>query len=202
MKELLWFPTVYQAFQNVGGFSDARAKSIAEYLPLKSGDRLIDIGCGPGYLIKHLPNGIKYTGFDINQCYIDHARKKFSDRGTFECRPFDETVAKEFAGADYVTMTGVMSYIADDNLIPLLRNIRTALRPGAMLFVLESCYRPGQSAFVKWMLDNERGDYVRNEEGYRGILSNIFEEVRTIVHEDYARVPYTFVVGLATKAGD
>jgi SAM-dependent methyltransferase len=201
MKELLRFPAVYQTFQNVGGFFSARVKSIAEYLPLKAGDRVIDIGCGPGYIVEHLPRGIKYTGFDIDQSYIDHARKKFSDRGTFECRLFDEAVAKEFAGADYVTMNCVMHHIADDNLKRLLRNIRTVLRPGATLFVLEPCYRPGQTAFAKWMLDNDRGDYIRNEEGYRAILSKIFEEVRMIIREDYARVPYTFVVGLATKTG-
>lgn len=56
-------------------------------------------------------------------------KAKFSDLGTFQCRLFDETVAKEFAGADYVTMIGVMHHIADDTLRELLRNIRTVL-PG------------------------------------------------------------------------
>ena len=200
MKEFLRFPAVYQTFQSVGGFFGARVQSIAEYLPLKAGDYVIDIGCGPGYIIKHLQHGIKYTGFDIDQSYIDHARSKFSDRGNFECRLFDETVAKEFTGTDYVIMNGVMHHIADDDLKRLLWNIRTALRPGGMLFVLEACYRPGQNAFAKWMLDNDRGEHIRNEEGYRAILSEVFEEVRMIIREDYARVPYTFAVGLATKA--
>lgn len=201
MKKLLRFPALYQAYQNVGGFFGARVKLIAEYLPLKAGDRVIDIGCGPGYIVERLPRGIIYTGFDVDRSYIDHARKKFSDLGTFHCRLFDEAVAKEFAGADYVTMIGVMHHIADDTLRELLRNIRTVLRPGATLFVLEPCYRPGQRAFAKWLLDNDRGDYIRNEEGYRAILSDTFEKVGMIIREDYARVPYTYVVGLATKRG-
>lgn len=201
MKELFRFPALYQAYQNVGGFFGARVKSMAEYLPLKAGDRVIDIGCGPGYIVRRLPRGIIYTGFDIDQSCIDHARKKFSDLGTFQCRLFDEAVAKEFAGIDYVTMNGVMHHIADETLRELLRNVRTVLRPGATLFVLEPCYRPGQHAFAKWLLDNDRGDYIRNEEGYHTILSNAFERVRMIIREDFARVPYTFVVGLATKTG-
>ncbi|MCC8968722.1 methyltransferase domain-containing protein [Bradyrhizobium sp. Pear76] len=202
MKQLLRFPALYQAYQNVGGFFGARVKSIAEYLPLKAGDRVIDIGCGPGYIVEHLPRGITYIGFDIDQAYIYHARRKFSDRGTFQCRLFDEAVALEFAGADCVTMMGVMHHIADDSLKELLRSIRTVLRPGGTLFVLEPCYRSGQRAFAKWMLDNDRGDFVRSEEGYRAILSDAFEKVRMIIREDYARVPCTFVVGLATNAGD
>lgn len=201
MKRLLRVPALYQTYQSVGGFFGARVKSIEEYLPLKAGDRVIDIGCGPGYIVKRLPRGIIYTGFDIDRFYIDHARKEFGDLGAFQCRLFDEALAKEFAGADYVTMMGVMHHIADDTLTELLRNIRTVLRPGATLFVLEPCYRPGQRAFAKWLLDNDRGDYIRNEEGYRAILSDTFEKVRMIIREDYARVPYTFVVGLATKTG-
>ncbi|QOZ23951.1 class I SAM-dependent methyltransferase [Bradyrhizobium sp. CCBAU 51753] len=200
MKELLRYPALYQAYQNVGGFFDARVKSIAEYLPLKAGDRVIDIGCGPGYIVQHLPRGIIYTGLDIDPSYISHARKKFSDQGAFQCRLFDEVVVKELTGADYVMMNGVMHHIANATLRKLLQNIRTVLRPGGTLFVLEPCYRPGQRAIAKWILDNDRGDYIRNEEGYREILSDTFEKVRMIIREDYARVPYTFVVGLATKA--
>jgi hypothetical protein len=36
--------TSYQTAQNVGGFFGARVKSIAEYLPLKAGNRVIDTG--------------------------------------------------------------------------------------------------------------------------------------------------------------
>lgn len=67
--------------------------------------------------------------------------------------------------------------------------------------MLEPCYRHGQRAFAKWLLDNDRGDYIRYEEGYRAILSDTFEVVRMIIREDYARVPYTFVVRLAAKSG-
>jgi hypothetical protein len=47
MKECLRFPAVYQTIQNVGGFFGARVKSIAEYLPLKAGDRVVDTSWGP-----------------------------------------------------------------------------------------------------------------------------------------------------------
>jgi hypothetical protein len=58
-------------------------------------------------------------------------------------------------------------------------------------------YRYGQSRFAKWMLDNDRGE--RTEDEYRTILSRTFGGVQMAIREDYARVPCTFVIGLAAK---
>ena len=47
MKAILSHPALYQAYQNAGGFFGARIKAIADYLTLRPGMRVIDIGCGP-----------------------------------------------------------------------------------------------------------------------------------------------------------
>jgi hypothetical protein len=47
------------------------------------------------------------------------------------------------------------------------------------------------------MLDNDRGE--RTEDEYRTILSRTFGGVQMAIREDYARVPCTFVIGLAAK---
>jgi hypothetical protein len=40
------------------------------------------------------------------------------------------------------------------------------------------------------MLDNDQGECICGEQGYRATLSDIFEEVQMAIREDYARVPY------------
>ncbi|TMJ50421.1 MAG: class I SAM-dependent methyltransferase [Alphaproteobacteria bacterium] len=107
MKAILSHPALYQAYQNVGGFFGARVRAVADYLTLCSGMRIIDIGCGPGYILRHLPRGIDYVGFDIDQAYIEHARRSFGHLGKFHCRYFDAAAASEFAGADIVMISSV-----------------------------------------------------------------------------------------------
>lgn len=199
IKRLLELPFFYQSFQEFGGFFGARVKAISEFLDIRPGMRIIDIGCGPGYIVKYLPEGVDYVGFDIDESYIAHANTQFGDRGRFFCRFFDAAAASEFGPVDIVMMNGVLHHIPDDELTITLGNIRSVLSAGGILFSLDGCYRQGQSAFRKWMLDNDRGQFVRDEAGYRKILGQNFDTVDLHIRENYSRIPYTFVVGLAGK---
>jgi SAM-dependent methyltransferase len=199
MKAILSSPALYQAYQNAGGFFGARIKAISEYLTIRPGMRIVDIGCGPGYILRHLPQGIDYVGFDIDEAYIDHARRSFGDRGKFYCRYFDAAAADEFADTDIVMMNGVLHHIADEELKGTLANIRDVLKSGGVLFTLDGCYREGQSRLAKWLLDNDRGKFVRDQNGYDLVLRSVFENVDLVIRDDYARVPYTFVIGISRK---
>lgn len=197
MKAILSHPALYQAYQNVGGFFGARVRAVADYLTLCSGMRIIDIGCGPGYILRHLPRGIDYVGFDIDQAYIEHARRSFGHLGKFHCRYFDAAAASEFAGADIVMMNGVLHHIADEELSSTLANVRNALKSDGVLFTLDGCYREGQSRIAKWLLDNDRGKFVRDRDGYDHVLSGAFNKVDLAIRDDYSRVPYTFIIGIS-----
>lgn len=202
MKAVLNSPTIYQAYQKLGGFFDARVKAIAEYLAIRPGHRVIDIGCGPGHILRHLPKGIDYIGFDIDQAYIAHANKAFGARGRFYCRYFDAEAAKEFAGADVVMMNGVLHHVADEELKGILTDVRDVLSDGGSLFTLDGCYREGQSRFAKWMLDNDRGQFVRDRKGYETVLRSVFSQVDLTVRDDYTLIPYTWIIGVSRSLSE
>jgi SAM-dependent methyltransferase len=199
MKQLLNFPIVYRSMQSVGGFFSARVKAIDEFLVIKEGTRIIDIGCGPGNIIEYLPNGIDYVGFDIDDAYINYANKHYHKKGRFFCRYFDAAAAKEFAHVDIVMMNGVLHHISDHELNVTLQNVSLVLKRGGQLLSLDGCYREGQSALRKWLLDNDRGTYVRDLAGYRKVLKSAFNNVDLHLREEYSRVPYTFAVGLSSN---
>jgi SAM-dependent methyltransferase len=200
MKAILNSSALYQAYQNAGGFFGARVKAISDYLTIRPGMRVIDIGCGPGYILRHLPRGIDYVGFDIDEAYVGHARRSFGDRGKFHCRYFDAATADEFAGADIVMMNGVLHHIADEELKDTLSNVRGVLKSDGVLFTLDGCYREGQSRLVKWLLRNDRGEFVRDQNGYDRVLRTVFGQVDLFIREDYSRVPYTFIIGTSRQA--
>jgi SAM-dependent methyltransferase len=187
MKAILNHPALYQAYQNAGGFFGARVKAIADYLTLRPGMRVI------------LPPGIDYIGFDIDQAYIEHARRAFGHLGQFHCRYFDADAARQFAGADVVMMNGVLHHMADEELRGTLANVRDVLKSDAILFTLDGCYREGQPRIAKWLLDNDRGEFVRDRDGYDQVLSGAFEKVDLAIRDDYSWMPYTFIVGISRK---
>ena len=200
LKDVLTLPQLYHAYQQLGGFFEARLRAIADYLPLESGMRVLDIGCGPGHIVRHLPEGVEYTGIDVDEKSIAFARRNFGERARFICGYFDDVLAEELKPLDVVMMNGVMHHIGDDELGATLRSIRGALSPTGVLFTLDGCYVPGQSRVAKWLLDNDRGHHVREPEGYRSLLLRDFDPVDLHVRDDLSTWPYTFAIGLARNA--
>jgi len=197
MKQLLKHPAIYQIYQELGGFFAARIVAIRDYLPIVPGARIIDIGCGPGHIVKYLPEGIDYIGLDIDQPSIDYANARFGKRGRFQARFFDADAVRDLGAVDIVMMNGVMHHIGDDDLAGTLAHVRSALKPGGALFTLDGCYAPGQSRLAKWLLDNDRGVHVREASGYRRLLDQSFGNVEMHIRDDLSRLPYTFAIGVA-----
>lgn len=200
MKHVLESPALYQCYQELGGFFGARVIAIRDYLKLTPGTRVIDIGCGPGYILRHLPEGIEYIGLDIDAPSIAFARRRFGTRARFETRYFDAAAARELGPADVVMMNGVMHHIDDEDLVKTLGHVRDVLKPGGVLFTLDGCHTSGQGLLEKWLLNNDRGLHVRHADEYQRLLEQAFPEVEMHVRGKLSRLPYTFAIGLA-KAG-
>src|SRR5215470_6255351 len=75
-------PFVYEAFHHLIGARRWLKRFAREVIRARSGDRVLDIGCGPGALVRCLPE-TAYIGFDRNQAYIERAKRKL--RGEFIC---------------------------------------------------------------------------------------------------------------------
>jgi len=84
--------SVQQMYDEIGvHFSRTRQKTYGstslnwpitdKYLKkLKSGERVLDIGCGNGKLVSGLPKGVKYTGTDFSRTLLTEARVLFPER--------------------------------------------------------------------------------------------------------------------------
>lgn len=189
MKSILNAPSMYQLFQASGGFFSARVKAINQYLEIRPGQRLIDIGCGPGHILPKLPPGVLYNGFDTDENYIRFANRRFGHLGKFHCRVFDAAAAQEFGPADGVLMNGVLHHLDDSSFAETASAIRSALRPGGFLFTFDGVYVPGQSAVGKWLLDNDRGKFVRDQRGYSELLASFFDKTEFHIRHDLITIP-------------
>ena len=88
LYSLLTLPSVYRLFGNIVG-GDAYRVYISEYVRPVTGEKVLDIGCGPGDILENLPD-VDYLGFDINPKYVEAAQKRFGEPWTVflrRCRP-------------------------------------------------------------------------------------------------------------------
>lgn len=198
LRNILAVPQIYQAFQQSGGFFGARLKTIQRYLPIQEEARIVDVGCGPGYLRSFLPESCRYFGFDTDERYIARAQATQQPHDQYRCRIFDEAMAAEVAPVDIIMMNGLLHHLTDDEARRLLAASVSALSDGGRIFTLDGCYVPGQSLLRKKLLDWDRGRYVRTEDHYRSLFPETVS-LSTHVDEDLSWISYSFLSMVATK---
>lgn len=72
------------------------AEKIADYYQLKSGQKVLDVGCGMAHLLYELMQivpGLQVTGIDISQYALEHAKEEVKDKlyyGKAQEIPFED----------------------------------------------------------------------------------------------------------------
>ncbi|RYE84967.1 MAG: class I SAM-dependent methyltransferase, partial [Myxococcales bacterium] len=80
LRSLLSHPIVYDSFQRILGDASARRRFSRDHLRPRPGDVLVDIGCGTAEILRYLPGGVRYYGFDLSPEYIEAARERHDGR--------------------------------------------------------------------------------------------------------------------------
>ena len=192
IRSVLAIPAAYQLWFNLVG-GPARAKVLVnEYLQLGVGARILEIGCGPGTIVRYLPPS-EYLGFDLSPKYIELAKKRFP-KAHFVCERVSQfSLAKE-QRFDVVLALGIVHHLDDAEARQLFQIAFDALKPGGKLFTLDGVYVDGQSAPARWLLTKDRGEYVRSEREYVGIASQVFSNIKPSIRHDLLRIPYTHLI--------
>jgi SAM-dependent methyltransferase len=189
---VLKIPAAYRLFQKLIG-RDFHTVYVRDYLKVRPGERVLDVGCGPGDVLAHLPD-CDYVGIDMDAGYIDAARVRFGARGTFRCIPVEQFVVEEPASFDLVMANGVLHHLDDEQATALLTVARQALRPGGRLVTIDGCFVPGQSWLARRLLRMDRGEFIRNEPAYLTLARASFPQVQGQVRHDLLALPYTHLI--------
>lgn len=199
IRALLTLPWVYNAYQNLVGATGGRRWVCEHFWRLQSGQRILDIGCGPGSAIQLLPDGVQYVGFDISEEYIRHARRRFAgqpDRTFVVGSPGDFIVNTPDAmkNADLVVMNGLLHHLDDQNAVTALELARAALSPHGRLVALEGTYLVRQASLSRWFVGLDRGQNIRTEPEWQALTSRVFDCFNTCILTGLDRTPYTYIV--------
>ena len=186
-------PLGYQLAQAVLYKAGMRTAYVREHVKAKPGDKVLDLGCGPGTILEQLP-AVDYTGFDFNEGYIARARARYGRRGRFTALRIGETLPIETGSFDVAMANAVLHHLDDAEAGQLLGTAHAALKPGGRFVSLDGCFLTGQHPVARFLLEWDRGRHVRTREGYERLIRRWFPRVEAHLRRDMIRVPYDLII--------
>lgn len=193
-RSILSHPIVYQTYQRIVGIDIAFKRYIREIIQPGANARILDIGCGEGYILNFLPPDVTYVGYDLSASYIRYAREKFGSRGTFINERVSEMTMDSHASFDIVLATGLLHHLNEEEGQELFRVGASCLRPGGQMFTYDNAFFKGQSLLARYISSKDRGQHVRYPEQYRQIGLSAFNKIDIIVKHNMIRIPQTICI--------
>lgn len=170
-SELLAKPLSYRLWQ--APFHEAKLAPLLRHNDLGAASRVLDVGCGPGTNAHHFA-GTDYTGIDINDRYVDYARRRHG--GTFLSADATEFAVPADERFDFVLVNSFLHHIPDLDVERLLEQLSGVLAPGGHVHVLE-LELPARPSLARLLARMDRGAYARPLPRWLELLSRSFEPV-------------------------
>jgi SAM-dependent methyltransferase len=196
LRDVLSRPGAYELWSRLVGASHARGIVAREYIRPAADDRVLDLGCGPGELVRYL-GGARYLGIDMSEAYIARASRVYGHRAEFRVR--DVTALEDdLGGFDIAVAFGLVHHLDNAGAERLLSAAAAALRPGGRLVTVDPVLAPGERWLARFVIAHDRGRHVRTVDEYARLAELALTDVRPTVRGDLLRIPYTHCVLEAT----
>jgi len=200
LRSILAWPPVYRLLNRAIGNEKFRRWFIDRIVAVKSGQTLVDLGCGPADILADLDAGVRYIGLDISEAYIEAARQRHGERGLFVAGTVESWRRDpRIHDADVVLAYGLFHHVGDDETLAIFRFARDVLRPGGRFVFLEPCLLLWQARRSVFMMAQDRGQNVRTEAAWKRLIHAVFPAATTSVVTNANRLGYTHIIAECRK---
>lgn len=191
---------VYKSLKAILGQPNSLEYINKRFFDVPDGSRILDLGCGYGDSAYFYADRCSYVGVDANENYINEARRRNSkNKAEFIVGDISDPEVLDRGPYDLVMIVGVLHHLNSDQVIALAKSSQQLIAPHGRLVALENVFTPDQKLSARLMIAVDRGRYVRDSEGYTGLLSKGFTNVEAEVVNGLLRIPYTHVVLTASN---
>lgn len=153
-------------------FAERKLGPVLAANDLASVRRVLDVGCGPGTNTRHFAHA-DYLGLDINEDYIESARRRFDRQFVVA----DVTRYElEDGGFDFVLVNSFFHHIDDEGTDRILSHLSKLLAQDGHVHILDLVL-PGRPSVARWLARHDRGEHPRPLEAWRRIFGEHFDPV-------------------------
>ena len=193
-RRLLAVSALYRSCQKCVARKNSATRLADEFLKIRPGQRVLDIGCGTAEIRSHLPADVDYYGYDLSPTYVASARRRHGDRGTFFVRAVSIEAVEDIGTFDAVISIGVLHHLDDREVDTVFASAAKVLRPGGRIVTCDGAYVAGQSPVARVLLALDRGRNVRAPEAYLALARAHFPDATATVVHDLIALPYTHCI--------
>jgi len=194
IRSILSHAAIYNFVQLILGAEKARRILVQDFFPKAFTFRMLDIGCGTAEILRHLPKGIHYTGFDASETYIHQAQKRFGQRGDFYAERITKKTLPHLGSFDLILAFGLLHHLSDDEALALFETAHQVLASGGRLLTIDPCFMSDQHDLARWLICKDRGQNIRTPEQYAALANRHFSHVKSTVRQDMLYIPYTHLI--------
>jgi 2-polyprenyl-3-methyl-5-hydroxy-6-metoxy-1,4-benzoquinol methylase len=192
-RKALESPVVYNFFQKAVRADKSRRRFFDEYLMPLAGERILEVGCGPGTNCEWLPEGIRYVGCDMSGEYIEYAKRRFGGRADFYASSVGQLRDLNLVPFRAIFALALLHHLNDEQVLTLCDEVLELLQPGGMFVTADPCFTSGQSRIERFITSCDRGKYVRTPLQYQALLQRKFSNVEVNLARADSLIPNTGV---------
>jgi SAM-dependent methyltransferase len=193
---ILKHPFTYRALHTITGLRLLHAKLLRDVLrPCDDGSTLevLDLGCGPGDTLNLLGQNVNYTGIDLNEKYVSNATRRCRRAASFVLGDITRLDLAQFRAFDLIIAFGLIHHLSDREADDLLSVASRMLKPTGRLITLDGCHRDDNSLVIRWLLEHDRGLYVRREQQYLALFARYLQVEKIVTDPAPMRIPYAIL---------
>lgn len=197
LKSLLNFSWCYRLLQFMISRKDTASWFINDVWGISSGEKVVDLGCGPASIFESLPDDIDYYGVDFCENYIQSANQKYGNNGTFICSSATDIGLKDIKSlkdADVVICHGLLHHLDDRGVESVLDTANKILKRNGRMVCFEPCFLKRQGRVSEWLMRKDRGQNVRTEQEWKSLVSSSELVFKTSVITGLNRIPWIHII--------
>ncbi len=176
IANLLRVPFMYRLSQLLFGARSIKKYIFKNYWLSHPGMRILDVGCGPAQDRDLLGNDVFWTGLETSEQYVRSVTNSLRLNDSIFQGDVSTLLDLNINNFDVVLLSGIIHHLSDDLVTSLLSDCKKVLVPNGRIFTIDPVRVPGASKLEEYLINSDRGKFVRSNEEYDQLIPHTFSQ--------------------------